>query len=258
MKIVVTGKGGAGKTTISGALARLLARGGHRVVALDCDPSPGLGISLGLGPEATEAAPAVLNSLVALGHTHNDPDPDPEDLLTRFGVDGPDGVRLLVGGKVEQLAGACVCCGSHSTTRKLFSNLPHEGRVVLADLEAGLNDLIWASPKADDIVIALAEPSAKGFEIARRACELAETMGVGQRIVVANRANGADVETLSELTGLAAVAVPDDPAVAQADREGLAPIDVDPQSPALLAIASLAEQLGLVPALAAAQPERRG
>lgn len=75
---------------------------------------------------------------------------------------------------------------------------------------------------------------------------------------MANRANGADVETLSELTGLAAVAVPDDPAVAQADREGLAPIDVDPQSPALLAIASLAEQLGLVPALAAAQPERRG
>ena len=260
MKIVVTGKGGAGKTTISGALARMLARSGHRVVALDCDPSPGLGISLGLGPEATEAAPAVLNSLVAMGHTHNDPDPDPEDLLTRFGVDGPDGVRLLVGGKVEQLAGACVCCGSHSTTRKLFSNLPHEGRVVLADLEAGLNDLIWASPKADDIVIALAEPSSKGFEIARRACGLAKTMGVGQRIVVANRASAADVETLSQLTGLAAVAVPDDPAIAQADRDGLAPIDVDPGSPALLAIGRLAEQLGLVPALAAVAqiPDRHG
>lgn len=253
MKIVVTGKGGAGKTTISGALARMLARAGHRVVALDCDPSPGLGITLGLGPEATEAAPAVLNSLVALGHTHNDPDPDPEGLLTRFGVDGPDGVRLLVGGRVEQLAGACVCCGSHSTTRKLFSNLPHEGRIVLADLEAGLNDLIWASPKADDIVVAVAEPSAKGFEIARRACHLAQTMGVGRRIVVANRAAGADVERLSQLTGLDAFAVPDDPVVAQADREGLAPVDVDPGSPALLAIADLLERLDLgapVPATA--------
>lgn len=245
MKIVVTGKGGAGKTTISGALARLLARAGHPVVALDCDPSPGLGIALGLGPEATEAAPAVLNSLVAMGHTHNDPDPDPEDLLGRFGVDGPDGVRLLVGARVEQLDGACICCGSHSTTRKLFSNLPHEGRIVLADLEAGLNDLIWASPKADDIVVAVAEPSAKGFEVARRACELAETMGVGRRIVVANRADEADVKRLSQLTGLEAFAIPDDPAVAHADRAGLAPVDVDAGSPALLAISALASRLQL-------------
>ena len=247
MKIVVTGKGGAGKTTVSGALARHLARTGHRVVALDCDPGPGLGITLGFGPQATEAAPAVLNSLVALGHTHNDPDPDPEDLLARFGVDGPDGVRLLVAGRVEQLKGACVCCGSHSTTRKLFSNLPHEGRIVLADLEAGLNDLIWASPQPHDVVVAVAEPSAKGFEIARRACELAETMGVGQRIVVANRAGEAEAKRLSQLTGLTAFAIPDDPAVAEADRDGLAPIDADSSSPAMLAVYALAERLDLTP-----------
>ena len=156
-------------------------------------------------------------------------------------------MRLLVGGRVEQLKGACVCCGSHSTTRKLFSNLPHEGRIVLADLEAGLNDLIWASPKADDVVVAIAEPSAKGFEIARRACELAETMGVGQRIVVANRAGEADVDRLSQLTGLTAFAIPDDPAVAEADRGGLAPIDVDASSPAMLAIYALAERIDLAP-----------
>ncbi|MDQ3629876.1 MAG: carbon monoxide dehydrogenase, partial [Actinomycetota bacterium] len=31
MKIVVAGKGGVGKTTVSGTVARALARGGHRV-----------------------------------------------------------------------------------------------------------------------------------------------------------------------------------------------------------------------------------
>lgn len=245
MKIVVTGKGGAGKTTVAGVLARSLARAGHPVVALDCDPSPTLGITLGFGPEATEAAPAVLNSLVEAGHTHNDPEPDPEDLLARYGVAGPDGVRLLISGRIERLDGACVCCGSHNTTRKLFSNLPHDDRIVLADLEAGLNDLMWARPQPGDLVVAVAEPSAKAYEVARRACELAAAMGVGRRVVIANRATGADAERLSRLTGLPAVAVPDDQALAQADRDGLAPIDADPSSPAVRALVELAGRLDL-------------
>lgn len=71
MKIVVTGKGGAGKTTVAGALARHLARRGQRVVALDCDPSPNLGISLGLAPDQVENFPAILNGLVAAGGTYH-------------------------------------------------------------------------------------------------------------------------------------------------------------------------------------------
>lgn len=256
MKIVITGKGGAGKTTIAGALARHLARAGHRVVALDCDPNPSLGITLGFGPERTETAPAVLNSLMVSGHTHNDPDPDPEDLLDRYGIDGPDGVRLLTVGRVETLPGACLCCGSHATTRKLFSNLSHEGRIVVADLEAGLNDLMWARPREDDLVVAVAEPSAKSVEIARRACELGETMGVGRRAVVANRASVEDVDRLTGLTGIAVFAVPDDPAVAEADRDGTAPIDADPSSPAVVAIGELIGWLGLatIPSSEQARP----
>ncbi len=49
MKIGVIGKGGSGKTTVSGVLARSLARQGWEVVAIDCDSNPNLGISLGLG-----------------------------------------------------------------------------------------------------------------------------------------------------------------------------------------------------------------
>ncbi|MGI9596660.1 MAG: carbon monoxide dehydrogenase, partial [Acidimicrobiales bacterium] len=35
MKIAVVGKGGSGKTTTSGVLARTLGRDGRRVIALD-------------------------------------------------------------------------------------------------------------------------------------------------------------------------------------------------------------------------------
>ena len=45
--IALTGKGGAGKSVIAGTLAGLLARRGHRVLALDSDPMPGLTMSLG-------------------------------------------------------------------------------------------------------------------------------------------------------------------------------------------------------------------
>ncbi len=40
MKIAVAGKGGVGKTTVSGTVARSLARVGDDVLALDADANP--------------------------------------------------------------------------------------------------------------------------------------------------------------------------------------------------------------------------
>jgi CO dehydrogenase nickel-insertion accessory protein CooC1 len=48
MKIAVGGKGGSGKTTIAGTLARVLAARGLRVVALDDDSNPNLALTVGL------------------------------------------------------------------------------------------------------------------------------------------------------------------------------------------------------------------
>jgi len=48
MKIAVTGKGGVGKTLVAAGLAWLFARKGLRTIAVDADPTPNLGVSLGL------------------------------------------------------------------------------------------------------------------------------------------------------------------------------------------------------------------
>jgi CO dehydrogenase maturation factor len=99
VKVAVFGKGGSGKTTISALLARSLAREGWSVIALDCDANPNLGLALGLGLEATEHLAAIRQSLDDGGVEHA---PAADELLERFGTNGPDGVRLAVVTKIDK------------------------------------------------------------------------------------------------------------------------------------------------------------
>lgn len=98
MKIAVVGKGGSGKTTTSAVLARSLARTGRRVVALDCDTNPNLGLSLGVGDQETER-------LVTLRQQVGDGDVEHasswDDIVDRYGTDAPDDVRLSVITRIE-------------------------------------------------------------------------------------------------------------------------------------------------------------
>ena len=57
-RIVVTGKGGVGKTTLTAMLARRMSHRGYRVLALDADPQMNLPFALGLEPtEARDLTP---------------------------------------------------------------------------------------------------------------------------------------------------------------------------------------------------------
>src|SRR4030067_1997708 len=53
-KIAVTGKGGVGKTTLTGLLAYAFAEEGFHVLAIDADPSPCLGQALGFPTDVLE------------------------------------------------------------------------------------------------------------------------------------------------------------------------------------------------------------
>jgi hypothetical protein len=57
MKISVSGKGGSGKTTVAGTLARSLARSGLPVLAIDGDSNPNLGLTLGVPADSLAALP---------------------------------------------------------------------------------------------------------------------------------------------------------------------------------------------------------
>lgn len=106
MKIAVAGKGGSGKTTVAGTLARLIARTGRKVLAIDADPNPNLAVSLGMEPGQTATIVAVPHSLAhhsatAAGKYSVALDLAPAAIVENYAVAAPDGVRLLVIGRVE-------------------------------------------------------------------------------------------------------------------------------------------------------------
>ena len=103
--VAVAGKGGSGKTTIAGTLARLVARAGRSVVAVDADTNPNLATTLGIDAQWARTIVALPRTLLA-----RQPQPDgtvkavfqrdPFDVLEEFGIAGPDGVRLVLMGAV--------------------------------------------------------------------------------------------------------------------------------------------------------------
>ena len=105
MRVAIAGKGGSGKTTISGTLARLFAQAGRRVVAVDADTNPNLATTLGLAPDRTKEIIALPRTLLK---REQQPDGsmkstflrDPLEVLEEFGAVAPDGVRLIVMGAV--------------------------------------------------------------------------------------------------------------------------------------------------------------
>ena len=98
MKIAVVGKGGSGKTTTSAVLSRALSRAGHRVVALDCDTNPNLGLSLGVGDRETQR---LLTLREQVDEGVGDHAVSWAEILDKYGTKAPDGVRLSVITRIE-------------------------------------------------------------------------------------------------------------------------------------------------------------
>ena len=61
MKIAISGKGGTGKTTLAGVMARVLSERGNNVLAIDADPDSNLASAIGFTGEELKILDRELN-----------------------------------------------------------------------------------------------------------------------------------------------------------------------------------------------------
>jgi CO dehydrogenase maturation factor len=134
----------------------------------------------------------------------------------------------------------------------LLGELESDDQIVIGDLEAGVGTVLRLQDGQADVVVVVAQPTAKSIEVARRAIQVA-TRRDHRVVVVANRVrDDADLDEIRAVVGdeQELVVVPDDPAIAEADRDGRAPIDVDSTAPGVRAIVALADRLAGIGAAA--------
>ena len=125
----------------------------------------------------------------------------------------------------------------------MLGELEVDSRIVVCDLEAGVGTLLRMQEGQADVVLVVTQSSAKSIDVARRAIEVASQKA--RVVVVATRVrDAAEVESIRAALGREEViAVPEDPAIVRADEVGLAPIDVEPDSPGVSALVGLAATL---------------
>lgn len=243
MRLALAGKGGAGKTTLSATLARLSARAGLSVVAIDADANPNLGIALGVSPDDAAALRPVPPSLVSRrigGAGLLEP---VDDVLAQHAVLGPDGVRLIGMGAPAHADEGCLC-SAHAVVSSLLEDLGSPARLVLVDMEASPEHLSRGTVRHVDVVAMVAEPYYRSLETVRRMALLVAELPVQRLAVIANKVRSTADETAIgefcdrhdlELAGV----VPWSEEVVSADRARVPVIEWPAAAPVVAAVAAL-------------------
>ena len=258
VKIAIAGKGGVGKTTISGTLSRLLAKDGLKVYAIDADPAMNLWISLGIDKKNVESAsPLSENDILVEERTGAKPGsiggvfsltPKVNDISEKYGVSGPDGVKLLILGTVKSGGIGCMCPANSLLKALMRHLLISQNDAVVLDMEAGLEHLGRGVVKGVDVLINVVEPSYRSIQTSIRVKKLADELEVENVIVVGNRITNQNEENFlrNEFKALnqdILSIIPYDPAIPEAEMNGKAPTDYNPSSPAMNALIDLEMKL---------------
>ncbi|MGH9075798.1 MAG: ArsA-related P-loop ATPase, partial [Acidimicrobiales bacterium] len=137
MRLAFVGKGGAGKSAMAGTFARMVARQGTPVLAIDSDPMPGLAFSLGV--EVTDA-PIPDEAVEERADGEEGPryrlraGLSAADAVERYAALGPDGVRFLQFGKFRT-GGQFM--RSQLAFRQILDELPEDPWTMVGDLPGG-------------------------------------------------------------------------------------------------------------------------
>ncbi len=209
MKIAVTGKGGAGKTTFSVFLS-LFMSAEKKVTVIDGDSTMNLPVAFGLPPEKikaitplsemseliqerTGAKPGVPGSFFKMNPVVDDL-PDKIGISLQSATDKLNDIRLIVMGTIAKAGGGCAC-SENVLLRAFLSNLFFGvDDILILDMEAGLEHLGRSTIENVDAVLAVTEPDSCSIDVAKRVLAMSEDLGIKHLKIVANKIASDDDE----------------------------------------------------------------
>ncbi len=241
LKIAIAGKGGVGKTTLAGVLARIYAAEGREILAVDADPNANLASAIGFPPEvADEITPLIkMRDLIeertgaapgSVG-TYFKLNPRVDDIPDNFSQKY-EGIKLLVMGAIK-IGGTGCYCPENALVRALIGYMVLlRDEIVIMDMVAGVEHLGRGTAQGVDAMIGVVEPGRRSLKTVSTIRKLAKDLGIKRVFVVGNKIRSESDKALilshvdpKDVLGF----IPFSEEIIQADLEGVSPYDISPQ-----------------------------
>ncbi len=249
--ISISGKGGAGKTTVTALLLKWLIQNTEKIsLVVDADPATNLPDVLGVELLRTvgQSSKELKDKIEAgtLSPTLSKKDVIEANVFQTLVEE--DRFDLLAMGRSE--GEGCYCFVNNMLTR-ILDTLTRNYEVALLDMEAGLEHLSRRTDRDVDSMIVVTDPSKMGLETARRIKEIIDEVHIDVKHIylVGNRFTP-DLEELLQKTaddiGLEyGGIIPVDENVIAFNLTGKPLLDIPDDSPAYKAVGDLAKKIGL-------------
>jgi CO dehydrogenase maturation factor len=200
LKIAIGGKGGVGKTTVCSVWAKLFAKDGCDVLAIDADPDANLASAFGL-PADRHPEPLINMKELIAERTGTDRNavaayfrlnPNVADLPERYCLDVPvddakGSLKLLVAGAVTQAGAGCACPEAAFLKALLSHSVLQRKEVVIVDLAAGVEFMGRAAVAGVDCLVTVVEPGLRSIRSALEIARMARPLGIAYVAAIANK-----------------------------------------------------------------------
>lgn len=250
--ISVSGKGGVGKTTTSALLTRIVTEKTKRdLLVVDADPVMNLPRALGI------EVPKSVGSIATRLRKDIDEGTYSGEVAKQDVLEGEIFEALVEDPKFDFLAmgrtegEGCYCYVNRLLTQ-ILDTLSKNYEITLMDMSAGLEHLSRRTNRNVDILIIVVDPSRAAFEAALRIRDLAKEVHIEfKKIVVIGNRFPPDMEddlrNQFESEGLDLIGmIPSDDELSKANYRGESLFELDSSSPAVRAVETIAERLGLL------------
>jgi CO dehydrogenase maturation factor len=234
--IAISGKGGAGKSTLAAMIIRtLLDQGSKAILAVDADPNSCLAPIMGVETEVTIAE-------IREKSRQQQPTTGGTDKLRslEYGIQQAiteaTGFDLLTMGRPE---GPSCYCAVNNMLRTFLDKLGTQYEYVIIDNEAGMEHLSRRTTNNVDLLFIVAEQTTVGDLTARRIFELAKKLPIraGEIGIIWNRA-----ESGKKLEGMETFGyVPYEKVIHEASMQGKTIFDIEDNSAAFSAVRKILE-----------------